>query len=195
MIPDLARSTRRRAFVPSLALLLLAPLSQAVSAPLPSPEPPSHIPEVHVLSFSGDRVDLPLMLQGKVAILVLGFTKGARAQATHWGRRLPTDYLYATDVLYFEMPMLEAVPRLFRSTVLRSIKAEVSPISQPHFAPIITDEQRWRTLVHFNRPDDAYVLLVDSNGLVQGRFQGEPTDAGYQDLKRRVDQLLTSPAR
>ena len=182
---------RTGALAAALALLLLVPVPRSTAAATP-PDPASRIPDVHVLSFSGDRVDLPLMIQGKVAILVLGFSKAARVQATHWGRLLPTDYLYTPDVLYFEMPVLEAVPRLLRGTVLHSIKSEVSPVSQPHFAPLTTDEQRWRTLVHFNNPSDAYVLLVDSNGLVQGRFQGEPTDASYQDLKRRVEHLQST---
>jgi len=156
--------------------------------------PSQRIPDVHTTSFSGDLVDLPAMLQGKIAILILGFSKGSRNQATLWGRRLPTDYFYSPDVLYFEMPVLEAVPRLLRGAVLRSIKSEVSVRSQPHFAPLTTDEQRWRTVVHYNQPDDAYVLVVDSNGLVQAQFQGEPTDASYQEMKRRVEQLQSTSA-
>ncbi len=134
------------------------------------------------------------MLRGKIAILILGFSKGSRTQATLWGRRLPTDYFYSPDVLYFEMPVLEAVPRLLRGAVLRSIKSEVSAHSQPHFAPLTTDEGRWRTVVHYNQPNDAYVLVVDSNGLVQAQFQGEPTDSSYQELKRRVEQLQSTSA-
>ncbi len=189
---------------PALALLLLLATSGFASAS-PTPVPPApvaepnlaaRIPEVSTLSFSGDLVNLPSMLVGgKVAILILGFTKGARTQATLWGRRLPTDYLYSTDVLYFEMPVLESIPRVLRGAVLRAIKADVSLRSQSHFAPLTNDEKRWRSLVHFREPNDAYVLLVDSSGLVQAQLQGAPTDATYQELKRRVDQLRTSPAR
>lgn len=178
----------------ALTVLLLAPVLRAATPPAPS-RPPQRIPDVHTTSFSGDLVDLPAMLSGKLAILILGFSRGSRAQATLWGRRLPTDYFYSPDVLYFEMPVLEAVPRLLRGAILRSIKSEVSALSQPHFAPLTSDEQRWRAIVHYNRPDDAYVLLVDSSGLIQAQFQGEPTDATYQELKRRVEQLQSAPAR
>lgn len=172
----------------ALALLALLPTLHALA-----PDPPApHIPDVHVLSFSGDRVDLPAMLEGKVAILVLGFSKGARAQATQWGRRLPTDYFYSPSVLYFEMPVLASIPKLLRPAVLHSIKSEVSARSQPHFAPLTSDEPRWRSLVHYSHPDDAYVLLVDSKGSIRAQFQGEPTDAAYQALKARVDQLTAS---
>ncbi len=189
----LPRPTPR--FVPCIAVLLLfLASSRCVFAVQPAPVAPP-IPEVHVLSFSGDRVDLPAMLEGKVAILILGFSKGARTQATLWGRRLPTDYFYSSDVLYFEMPMLEAIPRLLRGAVLRSIKSEVSARSQPHFAPLTSEEQRWRSLVHYTKPDDAYVVLIDSTGRVRAQFQGDPTDAKYQELKRNVEDLLTSSHR
>lgn len=182
-----SRNRRRSSF--TLTLLLLALVAHAT----PPAALAQHIPDVHTLSFSGDRIDLPVMLAGgKVAILVLGFSKGSRTQAALWGRRLPTDYLYSPDVLYFEMPMLEAVPRLLRGAVLRSIKSEVSARSQPHFAPLTSDEQRWRSLVRYNQPDDAYVLLIDSTGLVRAQFQGEPSDATYQELKHRVDQLQST---
>ncbi len=132
--------------------------------------------------------------KGKVAILVLGFSKAARSEATAWGRRLPTDYFYSSNVFYFELPVLEAVPRLLRGAVLHSIKSEVSALSQPHFAPLTADEQHWRALVHYTRPDDAYVLLIDHTGRVEAQFQGQPTDASYQELKRRVEQLLSTSA-
>jgi hypothetical protein len=173
-----------------VGLILLTQTLQVAAA---TPAPAS-IPEVHVLSFSGDRVDLPSMLTGKVAILILGFSKGARAQATLWGRRLPTDYFYSPDVLYFEMPMLASVPRLLRGAVLHTIKSEVSVRSQPHFAPLTSDEARWRTLAHYKEPDDAYVLLVDSSGAIRAQFHGEPTDSSYQELKRNVEQFRAIPS-
>lgn len=188
--PHLTPSPRLRPAL-ALSLLLLAPILRAAPPAAPA-RPSQRIPDVHTTSFSGDLVDLPAMLQGKLAILILGFSKSSRTQATLWGRRLPTDYFYSPDVLYFEMPVLEAVPHLLRGAVLRSIKSEVSARSQPHFAPLVSDEQRWRAVVHYNRPNDAYVLLVDSNGLVQAQFQGEPTDATYQELKRRIEQLQSA---
>ncbi len=198
MSPLLSPSHHRLHRTPSLpALLLLLALSPRPLAAAPAADPAAapHIPEVHVISFSGDRVDLPSMLEGKVAILILGFSKGARTQATLWGRRLPTDYFYSPDVLYFEMPMLEAVPRLLRGAVLHSIKSQVSTLSQPHFAPLTSDEQRWRSLVHYSNPDDAYVLLIDSTGRIRTQLHGDPTDAKYQELKRNVEDLRSTPTR
>lgn len=183
-----ATPSRRLRSALGIGLLLLTPVLRAATPAAPD-KAVQRIPEVHTTSFSGDLVDMPAMLQGKIAILILGFSKGARAQATLWGRRLPTDYFYSPDVLYFEMPVLESVPRLLRGAVLRSIKSNVSIRSQPHFAPLTTDEVRWRSLVHYRNPNDAYVLVVDGNGLVQALVEGEPTDASYQELKRRVEQL------
>ena len=180
---------------PARALLALLLLCPALSATLPPEDAPARIPDVHTTSFSGVPVDLPSMLSGgRLAVLVLGFSKDSRTQATLWGRRLAADYLNAPDVLYFEMPVLESVPRLLRGVVLRSIKSDVSARAQPHFAAVLTEEQRWRSLAHYNRPEDAYVLLVDSSGVIRSQLQGEPTDAAYAGLKRQIQQLRTPPS-
>jgi hypothetical protein len=48
----------------------------------------ARIPEVHGTSLSNEPVNLPEALQGKVGVLVLGFSRDSREADSAWGKRL-----------------------------------------------------------------------------------------------------------
>jgi hypothetical protein len=147
------------------------------------------IPPVHGATFSGSPVDLPADLRGKVGVLVIGFSQGSRGDVTVWGKRLAEDYYDSPAVLYYEMPVLASVPKLMRGFVTGRIKAEVSDRGKTHFLPLDDHEPEWRTLTHYAVPDDAYVLLVDSSGVIRWQEHGPATDAAYAALRQQVEAL------
>ena len=50
------------------------------------------IPEAHCTSLAGTTVNLPTVLRGRTAILVLGFSRDSQQSVTIWGRRLAADF-------------------------------------------------------------------------------------------------------
>jgi len=184
------RDAKSRDLRLSLPLSALAAVALCLSASIAfaSPDLP-HIPSVHGTTFSDAKVDLPEALHGKVGILVVGFSQGSRDAVTTWGKKLATDYYDSTTVEYYEMPVLASVPRLLRGFVEGRIKASVSDRGRPHFLPLLDDEAAWRSLVHYNNPDDAYILLVDARGEILWQTEGPPTEATYALLKQRVEAI------
>ncbi len=169
---------------PAALPLLLALFAIPVAARTTSDA--SRIPTVHATSLTGQQIDLPAQLQGRTAVLILGFTKESRIPTRDWGLRLATDYFASSTVSYFEMPVLAGVPRLLRGIVLKQIAAEVSDRGKPHFVPITADEPRWQALAHYSQPDAAYLLVVDSSGQVRDTFSGPLTDASYTRLQQAI---------
>jgi hypothetical protein len=159
----------------------------------------ARIPEVHATSFSNEAVNLPEGLKGKVGVLVLGFSRDSREGDSAWGKRLAADYRESPTVVYYEMPVLAAVPRMVRGLVVKSIKSSVPASEQARFIVILENEAAWKTVTHYGRPDDPYVLVVDSQGSVVWQTQGAPTEAAYAALKQHVEalraQLGTPPAK
>ena len=147
------------------------------------------IPELHGTTFSGQAVSLPEAFRGKVGILVIGFSQGSREAVTVWGTKLAADYLDSPSVAYYEIPVLASVPKLIRGFVAGRIKASVADRGKPHFIPLTEDEAAWRALVHYQAPDDAYLLLVDGDGIVHWQTQGPATDTTYAALTERVHAL------
>ncbi|ADW70101.1 hypothetical protein [Granulicella tundricola] len=154
------------------ACLLLAATFQAQTT----------IPQLHATTFAGDPVTLP----GPPAILILGFSQASRTQASDWGHRLAADPHRPPTVAYYELPVLESVPRLIRSWVLKRIRQSVSPNGQHHFAPILDHEQDWKRATAFDNPDSAYILVVDPSGTVRWHTAQPLTDQTYAEALRQA---------
>ncbi len=97
----------------------------------------ARIPVTRGTSFAGSAVALPDDLRGKVGVLVLGFSKSSGDVCKGWGKRLETSYSRSRDVVYYQLPELESVPKLFRGMVLGSMKSSVPQSDQAHFMPIV----------------------------------------------------------
>jgi hypothetical protein len=156
------------------------------------------IPELHGTSFTNQQVNLPQDLQGKAGILVIGFSQGSREAVTAWGKRLAADYSDSPSVKFYELPVLAGVPKFMRGFVAGKIKNSVSDRGRPHFVPITENEAGWRALTHYERGDDACVLVVDGQGMVVWQNQGGFSESSYGAMKERVEKLrsaIASPAR
>jgi hypothetical protein len=153
------------------------------------------IPEVRGTSFAEQAVNLPKDLNGKAGVLVVGFTQGSRDAVTAWGKRLAVDYYDASDVAYYEMPVLAGVPRLMRGFVIGRIKSSVSDRGKRHFVPILENEAAWKSTAQYKSGDDAYVLVVDSAGTVRWQTHGPFSDGAYGAMKGQLEGLRSGSVR
>lgn len=149
----------------------------------------TRIPVTQGTSFAGTAVNLPGDLRGKVGVLVLGFSKTSGDVCKGWGQHLAASYENSHDVVYYQMPELESVPKLVRGMVLRSMKSSVPQSDQAHFMPIFSDEAAWKSVARFGNADDAYVLVVDGDGKVLWQTSGHVSEAAFAGLKQQVETI------
>jgi hypothetical protein len=147
------------------------------------------VPAVHGEALNGAVVDLPAALKGKVAVLMVSFSQGSREQMTAWGRRLAGDYRDSNEVSYYELPVLEAVPKLLRGIVVGKIRDGVPDRARPRFVPVFDHEDAWKSVTGYKESDQTYVLLVDSTGTVRWRTQGAASDEAYAQMKQHIAAL------
>jgi hypothetical protein len=147
------------------------------------------VPAMHGTALSGDPVVLPDVLQGKVGVLVVGFSQTSRDEVTAWGKRLAAEYRDNPGVLYYEMPVLASVPKMLRGWVTGRIKSTVPPRAQPRFVPIDAQEADWKKAARFSSPDAAYILVVDGTGAVKWTTYGALTDDLYATVRQHVEAL------
>lgn len=147
------------------------------------------IPPVHGSVLSGEKVNLPEALKGKVGVLVLGFSRASGDVVAAWGKKLFREYNGSDAVAYFEMSELESVPGILRGFVMKKISESMPDVAKSHFLPVLDHEKEWKAVAGFKASDDAYVLVVDDTGTLRGRVQGIATDANVAEVKRQVDAI------
>ena len=148
---------------------------------------PVSIPALRGTTFAGETVVLPDALRGRSGVLIVGFSQASREQVAAWGHRLQDDPQRPAGLEFYEMPVVASVPKLLRGWVLKKIKESVSAKGQAHFLPVMDHEAEWKRAAGFSKPDDAYLLVVDGNGVVRWRAEGALTEVGYGELKRQAE--------
>jgi hypothetical protein len=171
----------------SIAVVLLSLQSCGLLAAQSQSE---RVPVTHGTTLAGTQVTLPGDLRGRVGVLVLGFSKGSGDLSKGWGQRLAASYPDSSGVMYYQMPVLESVPKLIRGMVVKSIKSGVPAAEQQHFILLFSGEAEWKKIARYANADDAYVLVVDGDGVVRWQTSGRVTDAGFAALKEQVGALL-----
>jgi hypothetical protein len=156
------------------------------------------IPKTQGTALAGNQITLPDDVRGKVGVLVLGFSQKSGDVCKGWGQRLAENYHDSHEVTYYQMPVLESVPKLIRGMVVKSIKSGVPNAEQVHFLPTFSNEAAWRETVHYKNPDTAYIVVIDGEGQVHWQTSGQVTEAGFTALKQQVEAAraeLSSPKK
>ena len=180
-------SSLRRWVLPAAAIVLLAARGLAQDAPV-------HIPSARGTTLAGNEMALPNSLNGKIGVLVVGFSRASGEQVADWGRLIEAQYGQSRDLTYFEIPMLAGTPKVLRGMVVKQMSSTVPGPERAHFVPLTEDDKPWRAVAHYDKADDAYVLVVNGGGALLWQTEGEATDAAWAEFKAKLNGLLAAPA-
>jgi hypothetical protein len=133
---------------------------------------------------------LPDAAAGRVAVLIVGFSKKSSEVVERWENRLFQDYGAGGQVAIFRVAVLESAPRLLRGFIRGRIEKNVPKEKRDSFVLLFQGEAEWKALVHFADADDAYLVVLDVNGSVRWIGHGNPDAAGTADVKAQVDSLM-----
>ena len=130
-------------------------------------------------------------------MLVTGFGRRepAAARATARGEAPGRWWAERWRASVSTVPMLGGAPKMIRGMIIKSMGKAVPAAEKPHFMPLTEDEKPWRAVAHYDKSDDAYLLLVDDEGAVLWQTQGEASDAAYANLKKKLDGMLSTAKR
>jgi hypothetical protein len=134
------------------------------------------LPPIEGETLSGNKVSLPEASGGKPAVLIIGFTHGSQAQTKAWSQRL-RDRFPTWSIAVFE-----DVPRLVRGMAIHGIKSGTPKEIYDRFLLVYHGEKQLKEAVGFDRPDDAYVLVIDGAGAIRTSVHGQVTDAGVEQI-------------
>jgi hypothetical protein len=169
---------------------LKAWLIMAVALMFCAPLFPETVPHTEAETLSGKKIVLPDAAAGKLAVLIVGFSHASSAPMKEWAQRVDADYRTNPGFIYFQVPVIAGAPRMVRGMIMHGMKKDVSKEKYDTFAVVTQDEHAWKQAAGFERPNEAYVLLLDASGNVLWKTQGT-ADAHYAELRTRIAQLAT----
>lgn len=147
-------------------------------------------PRLQEENLAGNQVVLPDAASGKVAVLVMGFTRASKTPTEAWAKRILSDFGKTADFELYQLPVLEEVPHFIRGMVISGIKKGVPENLRVNFIPVLHNEASLKTLVGYKEPDDAYIVVLDRSGKIACQTHGATPDQGYPGLRAQVERLL-----
>ena len=147
-------------------------------------------PRLQEENLDGQQVVLPDAASGKVAVLVMGFSRASKTPTEAWAKRITSDFGRTSGFVLYQMPILEAVPKMFRGMIISGIKKGVPENQRPTFVPVVHNEDELKKLVGFKGEDDAYIVVLDRSGKIVYQAHATSVDPRYADLKAKVQALL-----
>jgi hypothetical protein len=147
------------------------------------------LPRLKGETLSGKQIVLPDDAHGKIALLVIGFTKKGGQSTDVWGKRFKKDF--GTDQRYVVYPVavLEEVPRFIRGIVTSGMRRGVAPGEQDRFVTLFQGEAGLKHFVAYSSPDEPYLLLLDADGKVQWHGHGLFREQDYTALQDAAKRL------
>ncbi len=147
----------------------------------------SPFPGFEAEALSGRKLTVPAAFQGHQTLLIAGFTHGSGPHCTDWAKRLETEFKANAALDRYTVIFLEDAPRLVRGMAKSGIKAGVPKEDYDHYLIVTEHEKETKTAVKFQTPDDAYLVLLGTDGTIRWTFHGPtPDDASLRQLHDQV---------
>jgi hypothetical protein len=142
--------------------------------------------------LSGRDAELPRASSGKVALVAVGFTYTSRFPVEAWGSWYRETIGSSTDVTFFEVPMIGGLSTLGRWFIDRGMRSGTPAELHEHVITVYGGTGEWKRRLSYSRAheDDAYLIVLDRDGVVRWLHHGGFDQARADDLQR----LLTSLA-
>jgi len=175
-----------RIAAPSAVTLCLAAvvlMAQSASAPAAA------LSRLEGETLSGKKIVLPDDAHGKIALLAIGFSRKGGDATRAWSKRFKKDFGADPRFAVYPVAELEGAPRFVRGMIVGSMRKGTPTADRDRFVTLFQGSEDLKRFVGFSAGDDAYLLLLDSNGTVQWRGHGVFREQDYAALQTAAKGL------
>ncbi|MBV9266660.1 MAG: hypothetical protein JO061_10875 [Acidobacteriaceae bacterium] len=146
------------------------------------------MPHITGQNLADHQVEFPSVCAGVICVIVVGFTHASQSQAKAWTERANAQ-LKTPHLAIYSMAVLEDAPRFVRGMVVHGMKSNTPSGERARFVVVYQGEKELKHITGFQKPEDAYILLLDSKGDITWTTHGPVTDAAFSGLTRQISQL------
>ena len=151
------------------------------------------VPQTQAEALDNSVVRFPPSEGGKALLLLISFSHKGEKECDNWNQRLKPTYIHHVRVDYYELADFQGVPSFIMHMILHGLRRQVPTDEHPHFVLLYSHEEEWKRLVGYSRPEDAYLVVADSEGRVLWQTHGAVTDAQYYALQAAIEKPASKP--
>ena len=133
-------------------------------------------PAVTGSNLQRQKLKLPQDFQGELNLVMIAFQQWQQTQVDTWipfARQLEETY---SGVRYYELPTIQRLNALARTFVNEGMRAGIpDPVARERTITLYLDKDAFRRALQLPGEDDIHVLLVDGQGTVLWRAEGDFT--------------------
>ena len=131
-------------------------------------------------TLSGRKVALPAAAGGHPALLIVGFTHASQTQTKAWATRVENRFQT------WSIAVLEDAPRLVRGMAAHGIKSSIPKDQYDRFVLVYHGEKELKQAAGFDRPNDAYLMVIDGAGAIRWRYHGPVNDDAVKEIADKI---------
>lgn len=148
------------------------------------------VPQTQEKALDGSVVSFPN--NGKLLLLVIGFTHKSDKQCEGWNQKLKAAYFHNPRVAYYEMADFQGVPSFVMWMISHGLHRKIPKDEQAYFVPFFHHEDEWKKLADYSAPEDAYLIVATADGRVLWQTHGPQTDTKYAELQQAVQNTAAN---
>lgn len=149
----------------------------------------TRFPRLVAETLSGNHLVLPDSLDDEWAVVVLAFRRHAQHAVDSWLAPIGRRYADASDVSWYEIPMLAGGWRMISGFIDGGMRAGIAPAHHERVATYYGDSTRFREALGIDDLDTAHVYLIDDEGRVHWSASGWAHQRRYEELVGTIDAL------
>ncbi len=186
----MAESARRSRLTAGLLVTIAA--AHLNAAPVEPLRVGDVLPPLRGAFLTGKDVVLPSASAGRTALLILGFTYASRRAVEPWGDWFKKTLAARQELTFFEMPMIGGMGKLGRWFIDRGMRKNTPQVLHEHVITVYSDTGDWKRRLGVTgaSEDDAFLVVVDGNGVVRWLHHG-PFNI---ETARTLEGVMAAPA-
>ena len=152
------------------------------------------MPELKGQTLTGRTAVLPQMSAGHVTLVAMGFTYASRFPVEAWADWYRTTIDPTTAVTFFEVPMIGGMATLGRWFINRGMRSGTPVELHDHVITVYGATGDWKQRLSYStrHEDDAYLMVLDRQGVVRWLHHGAFDESRADELKGLLASLAGS---
>jgi hypothetical protein len=151
-------------------------------------------PQVRGSNLQRQQVRLPHDLEGDLNLLLIAFQQWQQRLVDSWipvAQHLEQQY---PGLVYYELPTIQSMNILAKTFINEGMRAGIpNPKARQRTITLYLDKRSFREALAINREDTIHILLINRQGEVLWRAEGQTNEENGMALTRVIEARTSHP--